>query len=68
MTITAWYMDEDVESDQRLPHRRDEEEVDGDFLNALGVLQWSGITVRPMLRDDNATFIHTTNWRLRISD
>lgn len=38
MTITAWYMD-DVEGDQRLPHKTDPvQDVSLDQLTALGVI------------------------------
>jgi len=43
MTIRAWYMDDDVVTDQRQPHRRDEHDVSRELLDSLGVLQWSGI-------------------------
>jgi 1,2-dihydroxy-3-keto-5-methylthiopentene dioxygenase len=45
MTITAWYMDNDEVTDQRLPHRREGENTDVslDILAKLGVLHWSGI-------------------------
>lgn len=45
MTITAWYMDADEVTDQRLPHRRegDDADVSLDVLAKLGVLHWSGI-------------------------
>ena len=41
--VRAWYMDDDEESDQRLPHRKDENDVTREVLDSLGVLQWSGI-------------------------
>lgn len=44
MTIRAWYMDEDEETDQRAPHRRDEDcDVSRELLDSLGILQWSDI-------------------------
>ncbi len=44
MTIRAWYMDNDVEADQRAPHRIDDNhDVSLDVLESLGVLHWSGI-------------------------
>ena len=44
MTIRAWYMDDDEVTDQRAPHRRDDDcDVSREQLDALGVLQWSGI-------------------------
>ena len=44
MTITAWYMDTDEVSDQRLPHSPDAlESVSIEALNALGVLSWTGL-------------------------
>lgn len=45
MTITAWYMDADAESDQRLEHKQNPNvEVSPEVLDSLGVLRWSGIT------------------------
>eukprot|EP01035_Chromulina_nebulosa_P067083 gene67083-91875_t len=47
MTISAWYMDDDTEGDQRLPHRRSQlrsADVSTEILDKLGVLQWSGIS------------------------
>lgn len=45
MTVTAWYMDNDVESDQRLEHHRSPPEfVSSEKLDSLGVLQWNGLT------------------------
>ena len=44
MTITAWYMDTDEVSDQRLPHSPESlESVSIEALNALGVLSWTGL-------------------------
>lgn len=41
MTIEAWYMDEDTNSDQRLPHRQNPNVAcDIPTLKALGVLHW----------------------------
>lgn len=43
MTISAWYMD-DVDSDQRLPHRAETDEVvTTDKLVSLGLISFSGI-------------------------
>ena len=45
MTITAWYMDTDELSDQRLPHSPDSpESVSIQALTDLGVLSWSELT------------------------
>ena len=45
MTITAWYMDEDVEGDQRLTHKQEpNSEVSLEEIARLGVLHWSGLT------------------------
>jgi 1,2-dihydroxy-3-keto-5-methylthiopentene dioxygenase len=45
MTISAWYMDENEVSDQRLPHTRNPKEVVSiELLASLGVLHWSGLT------------------------
>jgi hypothetical protein len=43
MTITAWYMDTDEVTDQRLPHATDSP-VNIQQLIGLGVLSWSGLT------------------------
>ena len=44
MTISAWYMDDDEVSDQRLPHTRNpNESVSIELLANLGVLHWSGL-------------------------
>ena len=43
MTITAWYMDTDEVTDQRLPHATDSP-VNLEQLIGLGVLSWSGLT------------------------
>ena len=42
MVAVAWYMD-DVEGDQRLPHKKVDGEVSTETLDKLGVLQWSGL-------------------------
>ena len=44
MTITAWYMDDDLAADQRAEHKQDPS-VDAPLskLAELGVLHWSGI-------------------------
>lgn len=45
MVVRAWLMDSDVVTDQREPHRIDENhEVPVETLDKLGVLHWSGIT------------------------
>lgn len=39
--LECWYMDEDTESDQRLPHRREPNEpASVDAIRALGVVSW----------------------------
>jgi hypothetical protein len=44
MTITAWYMDTDEVSDQRLPHLPETPEIVRlQYLTELGVLNWSGL-------------------------
>jgi len=43
MTILAWYMDDDVEGDQRLPHRTAEEVSAESLTEKYGVLSWTGI-------------------------
>ena len=44
MTISAWFMDTDVDSDQRLPHLPDHcVSVSTEELNKLGVLSWTGL-------------------------
>ena len=42
MSMQAWYMD-DIEGDQREPHKLPGGEVSKEVLDALGVLQWSGL-------------------------
>jgi hypothetical protein len=47
MTISAWYMDDDTEGDQRLPHRRSQlrsADVSTEFLDKL-VLDFSNNSV-----------------------
>ena len=45
MAITAWYMDEDVVTDQREPHKTEPvRPVSLNELKAIGVLSWSGLT------------------------
>ena len=44
MTISAWFMDADVDSDQRLPHLPDDcVSVTTEELTKLGVLSWTGL-------------------------
>jgi 1,2-dihydroxy-3-keto-5-methylthiopentene dioxygenase len=44
MTITAWFMDSDETSDQRLPHKREvDPEVSLEYLTRLGVINFGGI-------------------------
>ena len=41
VTLDCWYMDDDSEADQRLPHRREPNEAAGvDAIRALGVVSW----------------------------
>lgn len=45
MTIKAWFMDDDLVTDQRAPHRRaTDADVSFEYLQELGILAWSGIT------------------------
>ena len=44
MPLEAWYMDDDTETDQRLPHHKNPPEyVSVDEVAKLGILFWDGL-------------------------
>eukprot|EP01041_Mallomonas_annulata_P013675 gene13675-29074_t len=54
MVLSAWYMDDDVTADQRLPHKTEPEQIiSKDMLAELGVLAWEGLNGN----DDDPTLL-----------